>query len=105
VARRRLGGLSVSVRAAAREDEHGAHGVGDTTRRSRAERHDAFGRLDVAVNHVGNAGEMGGMVIPFLDFTLETWTDIVTQNLTGTMMCCQAEALAMIRAVRGAPNC
>jgi NAD(P)-dependent dehydrogenase (short-subunit alcohol dehydrogenase family) len=58
---------------------------------------DSFGRLDVAVNHVGNAGELGGMVIPFLDFTLETWSDIVTQNLTGTMMCCQAEALAMIQ--------
>ena len=57
---------------------------------------DAFGRLDVAVNHVGNAGETGVFVTPFFDFTQETWNDVVTQNLTSTMLCCQAEALHMI---------
>lgn len=63
---------------------------------------DAFGRLDVAVNHVGNAGETGVFVTPFLDFTPDTWNDVITQNLTSTMMCCQAEALHMIeRGVAG----
>ena len=57
---------------------------------------EAFGRLDVAINHVGNAGETGVFVTPFLDFTPEAWDDVVTQNLTSTMLCCQAEALHMI---------
>ncbi|MCE2392804.1 MAG: SDR family oxidoreductase [Proteobacteria bacterium] len=57
---------------------------------------EAFGRLDVAINHVGNAGETGVFVTPFLDFSPEAWNDVVTQNLTSTMLCCQAEALHMI---------
>ncbi len=57
---------------------------------------DEMGRLDVAVNHVGNAGESGVFVTPFLDFSPETWNDVITQNLTSTMMCCRAEALHMI---------
>ncbi|MCL0101781.1 SDR family oxidoreductase [Dehalococcoidia bacterium] len=54
----------------------------------------AFGRLDIAVNHVG--GTAGG-VGPFLDYTMASWHGIIERNLTTTVMCCQAEALAMIK--------
>ncbi|HZQ56515.1 MAG TPA: SDR family oxidoreductase [Acidimicrobiales bacterium] len=52
-----------------------------------------FGRLDVAVNTVGSTKGPK----PFLDIDLDEWDDVVAQNLTTTMLCMQAEALAMVR--------
>ena len=56
---------------------------------------EAFGRIDIAVNHVGGMGETGPT--PFLDYTDEGWDDVVEHNLKSTFLCCRAEALAMIR--------
>ncbi len=53
---------------------------------------EVFGRLDVAVNHVG--GSLG--VTPFLDYTETQWDSVIELNLKSTFLCCQAEALAMI---------
>jgi NAD(P)-dependent dehydrogenase (short-subunit alcohol dehydrogenase family)/alkylhydroperoxidase family enzyme len=52
-----------------------------------------FGRLDVAVNTVGSTKGPK----PFLDIELGEWDDVVAQNLTTTVLCMQAEALAMIK--------
>jgi len=52
-----------------------------------------FGRLDVAVNTVGSTKGPKS----FLDIDLDEWDDVVAQNLTTTMLCMQAEALAMVR--------
>jgi NAD(P)-dependent dehydrogenase (short-subunit alcohol dehydrogenase family) len=61
---------------------------------------DAFGKLDVAVNHVGGgsgpgfaAGAGGG---PFVDLDAATWEANFRQNTLGTAICCRAEARAMI---------
>ncbi len=58
---------------------------------------EAFGRLDVAVNHVGLTGPGFSLITPFLDYTEETWDDAIDQNLKTTFLCCQAEAMAMIQ--------
>ena len=84
----RVGRRAAFVRANVRQPEEVRELIGSAG--------EAFGRLDVAINHVGNAGETGVFVTPFLDFTPEAWNDVVTQNLTSTMLCCQAEALHMI---------
>ncbi len=55
----------------------------------------AFGRLDIAVNHVGGMGETGPT--PFLDYADEGWDDVIEHNLKSTFLCCRAEALEMIR--------
>ncbi len=52
-----------------------------------------FGRLDVAVNTVGSTKGPK----PFLDIEVEEWDDVVSQNLSTTMLCTQVEALAMIK--------
>ena len=52
-----------------------------------------FGRLDVAVNTVGSTKGPK----PLLDLTISEWNDVVEQNLATTLLCVQAEALAMIR--------
>jgi NAD(P)-dependent dehydrogenase (short-subunit alcohol dehydrogenase family)/alkylhydroperoxidase family enzyme len=52
-----------------------------------------FGRLDVAINTVGSTKGPK----PFLDISREDWDDVVTQNLTTTMLSTQVEALAMIK--------
>jgi NAD(P)-dependent dehydrogenase (short-subunit alcohol dehydrogenase family) len=54
-----------------------------------------FGRLDVAVNHVGG-WPAKTRPMPFLDYTTEHWNDLIALNLTATVLCCKAEALAMI---------
>jgi NAD(P)-dependent dehydrogenase (short-subunit alcohol dehydrogenase family) len=51
-----------------------------------------FGRLDVAVNTVGSTKGPK----PFLDIDLGEWDEVVAQNLTTTVLCIQAESLAMI---------
>ena len=52
-----------------------------------------FGRLDVAVNTVGSTKGPK----PFLDIEIGEWDDVVTQNLSTTVLSTQVEALAMIR--------
>lgn len=69
----------------------------DTTSRGEVERMTAtalssFGRLDVAVNHVGGTGG----IRPFLDFPEDVWDKVIALNLKGTFHCCQVEGLAMI---------
>ena len=58
--------------------------------------YEAFGRLDVAVNHVGGAPRGTSMSAPFLRQTDEDWENIVRMTLLGTVSCCRAEAQAMI---------
>jgi NAD(P)-dependent dehydrogenase (short-subunit alcohol dehydrogenase family) len=52
----------------------------------------AFGKLDVAVNNVGNT--LG--VKSFLDYDEAFWDAVQAHNLKSTFLCCQAEARAMI---------
>jgi NAD(P)-dependent dehydrogenase (short-subunit alcohol dehydrogenase family) len=58
--------------------------------------HDAFGRLDVLVTSAGIARSR-----PFLRTSLELWQEALDVNLTGTFLCCQAAAPAMIAAGGG----
>src|SRR5262249_29855751 len=58
---------------------------------------DVFGRLDVAVNHVGGGPRRGPIWGLFVDQTQEVWEDIVQQNLLSTVSCCRVEALAMLQ--------
>ncbi len=53
-------------------------------------------RLGAATVLVNNAGVDGFQ--RFLDITLETWTRLLTVNLTGTFQCCQAVVPDMIAA-------
>jgi NAD(P)-dependent dehydrogenase (short-subunit alcohol dehydrogenase family) len=50
----------------------------------------AFGRIHVLVN---NAGQ--GAQAHFLETTMETWTAMIENNLTGTFLCSQAVARGM----------
>jgi NAD(P)-dependent dehydrogenase (short-subunit alcohol dehydrogenase family) len=60
---------------------------------------EAFGRLDVAVNNIGNIADRKAAA--FLDTDGEHWRDVVDQNLVLTALCGRAEAKAMIAAGRG----
>ncbi len=53
--------------------------------------HEAFGRLDVLVTSAGIAHSRS-----FLRTSLELWQETLDVNLTGTFLCCQAAAPAMI---------
>ncbi|MCE9638641.1 MAG: glucose 1-dehydrogenase [Betaproteobacteria bacterium] len=55
-----------------------------------------FGRLDILVNNAGVTTRA-----PVLDMTLDAWERILRINLTGTMLCSQAAARAMIEAGGG----
>lgn len=55
-----------------------------------------LGPLEVAINVVG--GLAGQRPTPFMDMTQEDWEIPVRANLTSTMLCCQAEGIAMARA-------
>jgi NAD(P)-dependent dehydrogenase (short-subunit alcohol dehydrogenase family) len=56
---------------------------------------DRLGPLEVAVNVVGGFG--GARPRPFMDMPLDEWEMPLRINLTGTMLCCQAEGIAMAR--------
>jgi NAD(P)-dependent dehydrogenase (short-subunit alcohol dehydrogenase family) len=57
---------------------------------------EAFGRLDALVTSAGIARSR-----PFLRTSLELWQETLDVNLTGTFLCCQAAAPAMIAAGGG----
>jgi NAD(P)-dependent dehydrogenase (short-subunit alcohol dehydrogenase family) len=46
------------------------------------------GRIDILVN--GAAGRTPGFFAPFEDYALSDWNDVLSVNLTGTFLCCQA---------------
>ncbi len=50
-----------------------------------------FGRIDVLIN---NAGVSWGA--PVEDMTLDQWDKVLSTNLTGTFLCCQAAGKAMV---------
>jgi len=47
-----------------------------------------FRRIDVLVN--GAAGRPPGFFAPFEDYALSDWNHVISANLTGTFLCCQA---------------
>jgi NAD(P)-dependent dehydrogenase (short-subunit alcohol dehydrogenase family) len=47
-----------------------------------------FGRIDILVN--GAAGRTPGFFASFEDYELSDWNDVVSVNLSGTFLCCQA---------------
>ena len=55
--------------------------------------HSEFGKLDILVNSAGV-----NIRKPSLEFSLDDWRHVVDINLTGTFLCCQAAAPAMIAA-------
>ncbi len=54
-----------------------------------------LGGLRIAVNNVGMMGKHSA--VPFVDWTPQAMSDVVTGNLLTTMYSCRAEAAAMIR--------
>lgn len=67
----------------------------DQVSRMVAEVERRLGPLEVAVNVVGSFG--GVKPKAFLDVPLDEWEIPIRMNLTSTMLCCQAEGLAMAR--------
>ena len=59
-----------------------------------AETRRALGSLDVAVNNVGMNADRP--VVPFVELDAAYARDVIEQNLVATMICCIAEARAMI---------
>lgn len=64
-----------------------------------AETRRALGSLDVAVNNVGMNADRP--VVPFVELDAAYARDVIEQNLVATMICCIAEARAMIEQRRG----
>ena len=60
-----------------------------------AEARDAFGRLDIAVNNIGNLPP-NRRVQPFVEYRGADWRDIVDQNLTMAALCARAEAEVLL---------
>lgn len=48
----------------------------------------AFGKIDILVN--GAAGRTPGFFAAFEEYALSDWNAVVSANLTGTFLCCQA---------------
>lgn len=68
----------------------------ESVRSMAAEVVDRFGRIDIWVNNVGIYPRA-----PFLEMTVEQWTDVLDTNLRGTYLGCQAAARAMTAAGTG----
>ena len=59
--------------------------------RSMAAAEEEMGRIDILVNNAGTV-----RLAPFLDLTLDDWTDVMDTNLRGAFLCSQAAARGMI---------
>ena len=57
-----------------------------------------FGRLDIACNNAGIAGDLA----PTADYPVESWNRVIGTNLTGVFQCMKYEIPAMLRAGGGA---
>lgn len=55
-----------------------------------------FGRVDSLVNSAGIAKN-----VPLLDLDLQTWSDLFALHVTGTLLCCQAVAKALVKQGQG----
>ncbi|MBW2086859.1 MAG: SDR family oxidoreductase, partial [Deltaproteobacteria bacterium] len=55
-----------------------------------------YGRCDILVNNAG----IGGMV-PSIQMSLESWTAMMTTNLTGTFLCCREIGKLMLKQKSG----
>src|SRR3954453_18521341 len=78
------GGRAIAIQADVAEPAQVNSLIGDTLAR--------FGRIDVLVNNAGIGSNK-----PFLDTTLEEWELQLRVNLTGTFLCGQAAAKAMVK--------
>ena len=58
----------------------------------------AYGRLDVACNNAGIAGELA----PTADYPLEAWQRVIAVNLTGVFHCMKYEIAQMLKTGGGA---
>lgn len=85
------GGKAVAVAADVTDEDQ----VRDLVERCQRE----LGGLDIAVNNVGMMGGLGPL--PVTELTGTYIRKIVEQNLVATMLCCSAEARAMVAAGRG----
>lgn len=56
----------------------------------------AYGRLDALVNAAGIARN-----VPLLDLDIQTWSDLFALHVTGTFLCSQAVARALVRQGEG----
>ncbi|WP_433755642.1 SDR family NAD(P)-dependent oxidoreductase [Nocardia sp. CA-135398] len=81
-----LGRRAIGLHADVRSPENVRAMIEETRRR--------LGPITVAVNGVGSLG--AATPKSFLDFTIDDWNGPVELNLTSTMLCMQAEAIAMI---------
>ncbi len=59
---------------------------------------DKFGRLDIACNNAGIAGEQN----PTADYSIEGWQKLISINLSGVFYCMKYEIPAMLEAGGGA---
>jgi NAD(P)-dependent dehydrogenase (short-subunit alcohol dehydrogenase family) len=82
-----LGRRAIALHADVRCVED-VHEIIEETRRQ-------LGPITVAVNGVGSLG--AATPKSFLDYSLDEWNGPIELNLTSTMLCMQAEAVAMIR--------
>src|SRR3954453_8582213 len=82
------GGRAIAIQADVAEPAQVHSLIADTLAR--------FGRLDVLVNNAGIGSNQ-----PFLETTLEEWELQLRVNLTGTFLCGQAAAKAMLKNTGG----
>jgi NAD(P)-dependent dehydrogenase (short-subunit alcohol dehydrogenase family) len=65
----------------------------ESVARALAATRDRFDPVTILVNSAGKTGTKR-----FMDITLEQWTSVLTVNLTGTFLCCQAVVPDMVEA-------